>query len=164
MANLTRKGARNLTAALDLIANTIQKNPELLGIDNRIAKDFALRCDLLSDVVEKRAVQNYPLNRKAGVDETGLSVDFSNGGFDANAIGDVVPGPLEIIEPPSEPWMDDHFTQENFMELGEMEQSGELAAAAAQVNKLAAQLRAAKSAFAAKSAKPKKTAGINLFE
>jgi hypothetical protein len=53
-------------------------------------------------------------------------VEHGEGGFDPNLIGDEVPGPLEIIEPPSEPWMAGHFTQEKYHVLGELQEAGEL--------------------------------------
>jgi len=149
MAKLSRQGARNLTATLDRVATVVQNNPELLGIDAKIAMDFARRCDLLSDAIETTAVINYP---KAGaLDETGLSVEPQpdGNGFDANAIGDEVPGPLEIITPPDEPWMGGHFTQEKYVQLSEKQESGELAAAASAGAKFAALLDEAERMFTA---------------
>jgi hypothetical protein len=132
MARLTRQGARNLTAALDNIAQVVQHRAALLGLDKRTATDFAYRCDLLSDAIERTASANFPLSRQAanaygeGNDDEGLSVEHGEGGFDPNLIGDEVPGPLEIIEPPSEPWMDGHFTQEKYHVLGDLQEAGEL--------------------------------------
>jgi len=129
MARLTRQGARNLTAALDNIAQVVQNRAALLGLDTRTATDFAYRCDLLSDAIERTASTNFPLSRQAaekGNDDEGMSVEHGEGGFDPNLIGDEVPGPLEIIEPPSEPWMDGHFTQEKYHVLGELQEAGEL--------------------------------------
>jgi hypothetical protein len=132
MARLTRQGARNLTAALDNIAQVVQHRASLLGLNKHTATDFAYRCDRLADAIERTAAANFPLSRQAansygkGNDDEGLSVEHGEGGFDPNLIGDEVPGPLEIIEPPSEPWMDDHFTQENYHVLGELQEAGEL--------------------------------------
>jgi hypothetical protein len=132
MSRLTRQGARNLTAALDNIAQVVQNRAALLGLDKRTATDFAYRCDLLSDAIERTASANFPLSRQAadahgkGNDDEGMSVEHGEGGFDPNLIGDEVPGPLEIIEPPSEPWMAGHFTQEKYHVLGELQEAGEL--------------------------------------
>lgn len=132
MARLTRQGARNLTAALDNIAQVVQHRASLLGLDKRTATDFAYRCDLLSDAIERTASANFPLPRQAadahgkGNDDEGMSVEHGEGGFDPNLIGDEVPGPLEIIEPPKEAWMDGHFTQEKYHVLGELQEAGEL--------------------------------------
>jgi len=68
---MTRDGARQLTASIDRIANTIQQYAGVLGIDPRIAKDYAYRCDLISDAVEQRAVLNYPKQAEAAADEIG---------------------------------------------------------------------------------------------
>ncbi len=154
MSKLTRQGARNLTAALDRVATVIQNNPDLLGVDKKIAVDFARRCDLLSDAIETTAVINYP--KAAAIDETGTSVEPlpGNEGFDANEIGDEVPGPLEIVTPPDEPWMGGHFTQEKYVQLGEKQQSGELAAAAAAAAKFASLLDEAERTFVAASKLP----------
>lgn len=132
MARLTRQGARNLTAALDNIAQVVQHRASMLGLDKRTATDFAYRCDLLSDAIERTASANFPLSRQAadahgkGNDDEGMSVEHGEGGFDPNLIGDEVPGPLEIIEPPKEAWMDGHFTQEKYHVLGELQEAGEL--------------------------------------
>ena len=111
MSKLTRTGARRLTAMLDQVASVVQQNPEILGVNPKIAKDFAYRCDLLSDAVETRAVSNFP----------------KSAAFDASTIGEEVPGPIEQLDS-DEPWMDDHFTQERFEELRGAQQAGALGA------------------------------------
>jgi hypothetical protein len=45
--------------------------------------------------------------------------------FDAHEIGQTVPGPIETLDS-DEPWMDDHFTQENFEQLQDAQIDGEL--------------------------------------
>jgi hypothetical protein len=45
--------------------------------------------------------------------------------FDAYEIGQPVSGPLETLDS-DEPWMDDHFTQENFEQLQDAQMDGEL--------------------------------------
>jgi len=149
MAKLTRRGAANVTTDLDKIASLFQNRAAALGVPEKIAHDFAYRCDLLSDHIEKYATrlaaaegdeaaedEEAPATagkKKAAVDETGTSVEPKPGnqGFDANEIGDLKAGPLEIITPPDEPWMAGEFTQERFIALREKQQSGELAANAA---------------------------------
>ena len=102
MAQLTRHGARNLTATIDRIASAVQENADLLGIDSKIAKDFAYRCDLISDAVETTAVANFP---KAAAD------------FPADEIGAVESGPLVDGEVDGEDDFAGHFTQQGFSEL-----------------------------------------------
>ena len=109
MSKLTRKGARHLTAMLDEVATVVQENHQVLGVNSRIAQDFAYRCDLLSDAVETRAVGNFP----------------KNASFDASTIGEEVAGPLETLDS-DEPWMGGHFTQEKFQELRGAQQAGVL--------------------------------------
>ena len=56
MANLTRRGALNVTSDLDRIANLFQHHHETLGIPQQYALKFAYHCDILSDTIEKHAV------------------------------------------------------------------------------------------------------------
>jgi hypothetical protein len=107
-AKLTRQGARNLTASIDRIASAIQENADILGVDPRIAKDFAYRCDMISDAVESRAVHNFP----------------KQSNFDAEVIGETVSGPLEDGEVTKD--STGHFTQERFTELSDLQEGGDL--------------------------------------
>jgi len=100
MAKLTRRGARNLTATIDRIASAVQENAAVLGIDPKIAHDFAYRCDLISDAVETTAVANFP--RRAS------EVDPSD-------IGEEVSGPLPEGEDDAD--AAGHFTQQEFTEV-----------------------------------------------
>ena len=105
MANLTKKGARQVTADLDRIATLFQDEWHTLGIPKHIAHDFALRCDMISDAVERTAAA-------------------SNGGWDPEQIGEEVGGPL--VQDPDEPFMRGEFTQQEKRELRERVQSGDL--------------------------------------
>jgi hypothetical protein len=120
---LTRRGARSLTAAMDRIATVIQNNPDVLGIDPKIALDFARRTDLLSDAIETTATVNFPARTADATNEEDLSLPSE--GFDPQHIGEEEPGPLEQIDS-DEPFMSGHFTQERFHELGEKEEAGVL--------------------------------------
>ena len=117
MSKLTRKGARNLTASIDRIASTIQENAALLGINTKIAKDFAYRCDLISDAVETTAVTNYP---KAATESP------------ADDIGKEVSGPL--VDGEVEKDSAGHFTQNEFSELTDVAEK--LASAASALAKI----------------------------
>jgi hypothetical protein len=123
---LTRKGARNVTEALDRIGNLIEKDYKVLGIPEKVANDYAVRTDLISDAVEITAASNFPL--KEAADEEGASVEPDGEGFDANEIADQKAGPL--VDEPDEPYMDGEFTQQEFHELGEKEEAGNLAVVA----------------------------------
>ena len=155
---LSRRGALEITQTADRLASLVQNHHDLLGIDPKIAVDYALRTDMISDMVETTAVSNFPREAAEGdlsseeqkaladdadpksddqntkpnatsgdkmaVDEEGGSLGATNGGWDPTQIGDQVPGPKEIITPPSEPWMGGHFTQQELHELGEKEEAG----------------------------------------
>jgi len=104
MSKLTREGARNLTTTIDRIASVIQENAALLGIDSKIAKDFAYRCDLVSDAVETTAVANYP--KSVVAEEI------------AEEIGEEVSGPLVDGEVTKD--LGGQFTQKEFAQLTEV--------------------------------------------
>lgn len=141
MAHLTRRGARNVTADLDRLANLFQHRFEVLGVPQKFAMDFAWKCDVLADHIEKHALKieaeqakaageeeakkEASSKKKAQDDETGLSVDHGESGFDANAIADQTTGPQEIL-PPVESWMSDFFKQNWFQQLREKQQGGDI--------------------------------------
>lgn len=144
MKKISRRGAQTVTDNLDRIATLFQNDFATLGVPQGYAQRFAYMCDMMSDTITRTASEAEVeagdedaevASKKAAVsltaeDETGLSVERGQNGFDANEIGDEVGGPLEIIEPPSEPWMDDHYTQYNFQELRTLQQDGALSDAA----------------------------------
>lgn len=125
MARMTKQGARQVTETLDRIANLFQTEARTMGINPKIATDFALRCDLMSDHIEGQ-VGLRQASYEQGENETGLSVEPPPvDGFDANNIGDETDGPLEMLDS-DEPWMNGEFTQEKFQTLRELQQSGAL--------------------------------------
>jgi len=105
-------GARRVTANLDNLATLFQSYGASLGVPSRVAADFAYRCDLLSDAIERHV---------------GASKQAR---FNPAEIGEEVPGPLEMLDS-DESWMDGHFTQGKFNALEGKQESGELAANAA---------------------------------
>jgi hypothetical protein len=58
---LTRQGARNLTRVMDRVASVFEKHHASLGVDPKVAEDYAKRTDLLTDAVELTAATNYPM-------------------------------------------------------------------------------------------------------
>lgn len=117
MRKVSTRQVRELTRAMDEMATTIQRMASQLGIPNRVAMDFAMRTDLISDAIEK------------------------NAGFDAGSIGGVVGGPLEMLDS-DEPWMNGHFTQVDGEELFDMQESGAFSnAKAASIRRSRASLR-----------------------
>lgn len=128
---LTREGARNLTATIDRIASAVQDNASLLGIDAKIAKDFAYRCDLISDAVETTAVANTPkmADENTAVPSAGDVYMVAKPGIQKE-IGEETDGPIYEEDPASSTDIDGHFTQEKFHELTEMAEKLEKAASA----------------------------------
>ena len=125
-SKLTRRGARELTVAIDKIADTVQQNADILGIDPKIATDFAYRSDLISDAVENRAVLNFPVTASEEVEEEEVVEESSKkADFDPNEIAEPETGPLES-EPDEAGYMSDHFQQAEFHELGDLQESGGL--------------------------------------
>ena len=99
MRKISKTEASSLTRAMDELANTIQKNARQLGIPEKVAMDYAMRTDMLSDAIERTAE------------------------FDASTIGEETDGPLEMIDS-DEPWMNDEFTGEEFDGLRTHQESG----------------------------------------
>ena len=104
---LTKKGALSVTAALDRLADLFVQDAETLGVDPKVAKDFAWRCDLLSDHID----------RVAGIDRKALTeLDVvQEPGFDPENIGMEKAGPL--VGDSDEPYMKGNFGQEEKREL-----------------------------------------------
>jgi hypothetical protein len=102
------KGARRVTATLDSLASLFQSHHASLGIPGKVAMDFALRCDMLSDSIDRRKQAGYFNPAEIGVEE---------------------PGPLMYDE--NNPFMEGEFTQEEKRALSEKQMAGDLAANAA---------------------------------
>jgi len=115
---LTKKGARQVSKTLDRVATLFQEEHETLGLDPKIANDFAQRCDLLSDFVEKKAGFSA---RKA---LTELDV-VKESGFNPEEIGMEKSGPLEMIDS-DEPYMNGQFTQQENRELRYDQEDGKI--------------------------------------
>lgn len=148
-ATLTRQGALAVTTDMDKLATLFQHNAEILGVPTHIASDFAYRLDLLSDHVEKHAIrmaaeagepesepeaevadkaaaESEPEVEKEPKAEVAKEAAAKKADFDAGSIAKTVPGPLEIVEPPKEPFMGGHFKQDKFHELHDKQVSGGL--------------------------------------
>jgi hypothetical protein len=113
---ITKKGAFQASTALDRVATLIQAEHAALGIPEKIAADFAHRCDLLSDRIEVTA----GLER----DEGG---EVKNADFDPSEIGREDGGPLEGDGDESG-YMGGQFSQQENRELREEVEGGNLAA------------------------------------
>ena len=120
---LSKKAAQAITADLDKLAQLFETDHAALGVPTNVAKDFAYRCDLLSDFVEKQA---------AALDRT----DSIQKEFDAE---------VETSHQADEAYMSDKTTQDELYELGQMVESGNLGKAALEniASKVADLLKAA---------------------
>ena len=107
MPQMTKKGARSVSSALDNIASLMEKDWQSLGLPQHIANDMALRCDMLSDTIEKHA-------------------GLKRAEFNADEIGKEKSGPLE--DEPDEPYMSGEFSQQENRELRERQEGGDLGA------------------------------------
>lgn len=90
--------ARQITAALDRMASWFEENHSDWGIPPAVARDAAYRFDLLSDHLERTAAD-----------------------FDAESIGEVQKGPLEVAEADDD--LPGEFTQEEFSSVREVAES-----------------------------------------
>lgn len=88
----TKAELKKIATALDEIANTVQNRGSEMGIPAKVANDFAYRCDLLADAIEKTA------------------------DFDPHQIGEQKPGP-QVSGPSDAETLEGEFTQEEFRSL-----------------------------------------------
>jgi RecA-family ATPase len=136
---LTKQGALQVTADLDRLATLFMSETETLGLPEKIAKDFALRCDILSDHVEKRAgvertedgslkdpeLAKYAsaLSKRAQMDpkKNYTMEDVKPNEFNPAEIGEEQSGAL--LRNQDEPYMD-VFKQDEFDQLRQVQQDG----------------------------------------
>lgn len=136
---LTKQGALQVSSDLDRLATLFQSETAILGITDKIALDFAKRCDTLSDIVEKRAgvernddntLKDPELSKYASALSKRAEMDPKSN----FTLEDVKPGefnPAEIGEEQAkallrnqdEPYMD-VFKQDEFDQLREVQQNG----------------------------------------
>jgi len=114
---IKKQAALDVTAQLDRVANTFQQQHQHLNVPEDVARDFAYRCDLLSDHIEKNAaVEKEALTELDVVKEPG---------FDPEEVGVEKAGPQEG-DSDEKPYMGDEFTQQENRELRERVQDGDI--------------------------------------
>jgi hypothetical protein len=136
---LTKFGALQVSHDLDRLAALYQEEAGTIGVSAKIANDFALRCDILSDHIEKRArigrdaegnlqdpeLVKYAaaLVKRAEMDpKQNYTVDQLGGNdFNPAEIGEEQSGAL--LRNSDEPYMD-VFKQDEFDQLREVQQDG----------------------------------------
>jgi len=114
MTQISKKSALQVSQTLDRIASVFEANFEALGIPEKIATDFAFRCDLLSDAVEKQA----DVFKKA-LDDLDPVLEP---GFNPDDVGREVGGPLEGDA--DEAFMQGEFSRQENRELRDLQESG----------------------------------------
>lgn len=136
---LSKQGALQVTRDLDRIANLFETEHGVLGVSKKIAEDFSLRCDLLSQEVEKTAGierdsdGNFKdpetaklasvIEKRAEMDPKQNMTEEKVEGWEFNPaeIGEEQSGALLRNE--DEPYMD-MFKQDEFDQLREVQQEG----------------------------------------
>lgn len=136
---LTKFGALQVSHDLDRLAALYQAEAETIGVTAKIADDFALRCDILSDHIEKRAqigrnadgaltdpdLAKYAaaLVKRAEMDpKENYTVDqLGANDFNPAEIGEEQSGAL--LRNQDEPYMD-VFKQDEFDQLRQVQQDG----------------------------------------
>lgn len=118
MKRITKRAALQITADLDKLASLFQQDFGALGVDEDIAHDFAYRCDLLSDLIEKSA----GIGREAAEPEA-QSIPETDG-WDPTQIGEQGAGALE--NDADEDYTAENFTSQEFRELRQKQEAGAL--------------------------------------
>jgi hypothetical protein len=136
---LSKQGALQVTRDLDRIATLFEAEFQALGVSEKIAHDFATRCDLLSQEVEKTAgIERTEggefkdpeiaklataIEKKAQMDPKSNYTEDQLGAKDFNPaeIGEEQSGAL--LRNQDEPYMD-VFKQDEFDQLRQVQQDG----------------------------------------
>ena len=138
---LSKFGALQVSHDMDRLAALYQEEAEAIGVSSKIANDFALRCDILSDHLEKRAgierddnnalkdpelakyASHLSTSKTAAMDpKENYTVDqVGANDFNPAEIGEEQSGALLRNE--DEPYMD-VFKQDEFDQLREVQQDG----------------------------------------
>lgn len=116
---ITKKGARQVTADLDRLANLFQYNHEALKLPQSISLDLAKRLDTVASHIELVT----GLDKEAAMDPPSNYTEekIHSGEFDPAEIGEEQSAALE--RNPDEPYMDT-FKQDEFDQLREIQQTG----------------------------------------
>jgi hypothetical protein len=109
----TKSEIKKIASALDSVAEAIEKRYSELGIPEKVASDFAYRCDLLADTLDKTATAEPEADADAQTTEASVEVPVPE---KAAELMGVTKGPLEHGPSDSET-LDGEFTQEEFSSL-----------------------------------------------
>lgn len=95
MIKVSKEQANRITSSLDRLASLLEKHGSSLGLDSETVANFVTAADTVAD-----------------------AIDGKTANFDAETIGEKVPGPIENDK--NEPWMNGEFTQEEKHNVGEL--------------------------------------------
>jgi hypothetical protein len=109
---LSPKQALDFTGHLDFVADSVEKRCAALGVPPDIAKDYAVKTDLIAKFVERAA----GLKR----DATGKLADYN-----PEDIGRETGGTL-VGDPDESSYMGDNFSQQENRELSDLQESGKM--------------------------------------
>lgn len=133
---ITKRAANLVVGQLERAADIIQRNHKQLGLDVKVAFDFARRADLLADYIDRRAGIDRQAQARLAAQEKAaqgpaatISYDFENFtetdlsdlDFDPSEIGEMSEGAL--MRDPDEPYMD-VFNQDEYFQLAEVQEQG----------------------------------------
>ena len=105
---ITASQKNKIASALDQIAEIFEKKASQLGVPQSVGTDFAYRCDLLSDAIEKSASKNTTMTEARR--------------FDPSQVGQRTQGPLRMDD--EDTYLSNEFTGEEFSALSDMIEHG----------------------------------------
>ena len=109
MSRIITASQRNkIASTLDHIAEIFEKSASQLGIPQSVGTDFAYRCDLISDAIEKNASKNTTMTEARR--------------FDPSQVGQRTQGPLRMDD--EDTYLSNEFTGEEFSALSDMIEHG----------------------------------------
>ena len=141
---ISKKAASVIANDLDRLATLFETECDTLGVPKKVAVDFAMRCDLLSDYLEKNASDDEDEDsdsdddgeeKKEDEKKEESSDDEKEAGKKASLpeedfTKDVVDSEVELQTETDEPYMDGAKEQTYLHELGDLEKSDSLENAA----------------------------------
>ena len=140
---ISKKAASVIANDLDRLATLFESECDTLGVPKKVAVDFAMRCDLLSDYLEKNAAEDKEEKEEADEDNAGdekeekkeEESDEKEAGKKASLpeedfAKDTEPSKVELQTEADEPYMEEAKEQTHLHELGDIVESDSLENAA----------------------------------
>lgn len=112
-SQLPIRSFEEVTSTLDKVASLFENHHQFLGINKKVAHDFAFRCDVLSGLLEKKAAEDSKMKHFARVEQRNSDEPYMD------HYNDISKGPIEMES--DEPYMKDEFDGRSFHELQDIE-------------------------------------------